>query len=142
MPRLLAFSDWLKQTPKNVEAMQPAQPTPMSPPPAYSEPAAPGRRRVVIARMDVMSLAKIYGLSMAVMGFIFGLFFGLLMAGAGSAASEAGAAEAGILAGVGMFAIIVFPLMYGFLGFIAGIVGALVYNVLAKWVGGIAVEVE
>jgi len=34
------------------------------------------------------------------------------------------------------------PFFYAALGFIFGVVGAFIYNLLAKWVGGIEVEVE
>jgi hypothetical protein len=34
------------------------------------------------------------------------------------------------------------PVIYGAFGFIFGIIGAFIYNVIAKWIGGIEVEVE
>jgi hypothetical protein len=34
------------------------------------------------------------------------------------------------------------PFFYGAMGFVFGALGALVYNVIAKWIGGIEVEVE
>lgn len=34
------------------------------------------------------------------------------------------------------------PLIYAAMGFIFGVLGALTYNVAAKWIGGIEVEVE
>jgi hypothetical protein len=63
------------------------------------------------------------------------------MAGA-TFASEAGdgAPFLGALFGVG--AIIVLPIFYGVLGFIAFAIGAVLYNVLAGMVGGLRVEVE
>jgi hypothetical protein len=39
-------------------------------------------------------------------------------------------------------AIIVLPIFYGVLGFIAFAIGAVLYNVLAGMVGGLRVEVE
>ena len=42
--------------------------------------------------------------------------------------------------GVG-FAVVA-PLMYAVMGFVSGVIGALLYNLVAKWVGGIEVEVE
>lgn len=41
-------------------------------------------------------------------------------------------------AGAALFA----PVLYAIVGFIFGIIGAVIYNVVAKWVGGIEVEVE
>ncbi|MEO6847586.1 MAG: hypothetical protein ABI254_10010, partial [Chthoniobacterales bacterium] len=34
------------------------------------------------------------------------------------------------------------PIIYGAMGFICGVIGAWVYNLVAKFVGGIQVEVE
>ena len=34
------------------------------------------------------------------------------------------------------------PFIYAAMGFVFGALGALIYNVVAKWVGGIEVEVE
>jgi hypothetical protein len=50
--------------------------------------------------------------------------------------------------GFGMIAIggtafaFLFPIFYGVLGFVFGALGAFVYNLIAKWLGGIEVEVE
>ena len=41
-------------------------------------------------------------------------------------------------AGAALFA----PILYAVVGFIGGIIGAVIYNVVAKWVGGIEVEVD
>ena len=48
----------------------------------------------------------------------------------------------GILAGVGLFMVIIIPVMYAVMGFIGGIIAAFIYNIVAKMVGGIQVEVE
>jgi hypothetical protein len=37
---------------------------------------------------------------------------------------------------------ILLPFIYGVLGFIFGVIGAWVYNIVAGWTGGIAFEVE
>ena len=34
------------------------------------------------------------------------------------------------------------PIVYGVMGFIAGAIGALIYNLMAKWVGGIQIELQ
>lgn len=34
------------------------------------------------------------------------------------------------------------PVLYAVMGFIFGVIGAFIYNVIAKWVGGVEVEVE
>jgi hypothetical protein len=50
--------------------------------------------------------------------------------------------SAGFGAGLGFLAIIVFPIMYGAIGFVAGAIGALIYNLVARWVGGIEIEFQ
>ena len=44
--------------------------------------------------------------------------------------------------GFGMFLIVLIPICYVFMGFIMAIITAGIYNVAAKWVGGIEVELE
>ncbi len=47
-----------------------------------------------------------------------------------------------ILFGMGMGFVVFVPVIYGILGFIFGCIGALIYNLLAKPLGGFAVEFE
>jgi hypothetical protein len=35
-----------------------------------------------------------------------------------------------------------FPVLYGVIGFIAGLIGALLYNLFARWVGGFELQLE
>jgi hypothetical protein len=35
-----------------------------------------------------------------------------------------------------------FPIFYAVFGFVFGVIGAFIYNLVAKWIGGIEVEVE
>ena len=82
-------------------------------------------------------LAALYGC----MGLIFLPFFalaGLLGAFAGHNQSGAGALAAGFIIGMGIF----MPIIYAVMGFIFGILGAAVYNLIAGWIGGFEVEVE
>jgi len=34
------------------------------------------------------------------------------------------------------------PIFYGFMGFVGGAIGAFVYNLLAKWLGGIEIQLD
>jgi len=95
-----------------------------------------GSKGKEIKRFDVLSVAKIHALLTAVIGF-FGFIFMYLIAGAASAISGAGMFG---MAGMGAIGIIVAPILYGILGFIIGLIGAAVYNLVASWVGGIVME--
>ena len=46
------------------------------------------------------------------------------------------------MAGMGIAAVIVMPIIYGVLGFIGGIISAAMYNLIAGFVGGIEMEFE
>jgi hypothetical protein len=96
----------------------------------------------IVKSFGVMSVAKIMGVLYACMGLLFApffLLFGLLGSMAGSMAGQGNSPFAGI---VGVLVAIFLPFFYGVLGFVGGAIGALLYNLLSKWVGGFEVEVE
>jgi hypothetical protein len=37
---------------------------------------------------------------------------------------------------------VLLPFLYAAMGFVGGVISAFIYNIIAKWVGGIEVEVE
>ncbi len=123
----------------------------MSMPPAnpYENPSMPtsgnsytvGRRTIkTLKRIEPLSVAKIQGALMALLGLIGAAVF-ILMAIAGAAIRPPGnQAVAGI---VGMLIGAIFvPIIYGMIGFIGGLIGALVYNLCASLMGGIEMEFE
>lgn len=99
-----------------------------------------------VKRVGILSYAKISAVTCAAFGLIFGVIYGLvfmivggaMMAGGGRDASGAGAGS--IV--VGLLAMIGIPLFYGVLGFIVGLIGGVIYNVAAGFVGGIELELE
>lgn len=97
-----------------------------------------------LKRIAPLQLGKMMGMLYGLMGLIFLPFFflaGLLGAFAQHAsndASGAGAAAAGIMVGFGIF----MPVMYAVFGFVFGVISAALYNLIARWIGGIEVEVE
>jgi hypothetical protein len=97
-----------------------------------------------IRRFDVLSVGKIMGATYGLLGLIFGLIFSFLAilgATAGLAAGNGGEdAVFGFFFGAG--AIIFLPIFYGFMGFVAGIVGSAIYNLVAGFAGGIQVELD
>jgi len=41
----------------------------------------------------------------------------------------------------GIFAVILCPIIYGFIGGIAALIGAVIYNLASDWVGGLEVDI-
>ena len=82
------------------------------------------------------------------MGVVFGLIAGLCMVilGAGVRGMMGGYGYGygygSMMSGLGFAAIIIMPIMYGILGFIAGGIVAWVYNLISGWIGGIEIELE
>ena len=92
----------------------------------------------VIKSVGVLSIAKVMGLVQACLGLIFAPFL-LLIGLLGTMAGPQKTPFAGMF---GIFLALFMPVLYGVMGFIAGAVGALLYNLFARWVGGFELELE
>jgi hypothetical protein len=92
----------------------------------------------IVKSVGVFSVAKIMGMIYGCMGLIFAPFF-LLIGLMGSMAGQDKLPFAGIF-GVG-FAVLM-PVLYAVMGFIGGAIGALLYNLFARWLGGIELQLE
>jgi hypothetical protein len=91
-----------------------------------------------IKRIAPLQLGKMLAILYGIMGLLFIPFFLIMSAVSTQLPAEQ---RVGMMAfGVG-FAVAA-PLMYAAMGFVIGALGALIYNLVAKWVGGIEVEVE
>jgi hypothetical protein len=89
---------------------------------------------VMIRSVGIFSVAKMMGALYAMLGLIVGGLFALVsLAGV---QVEGG----GPMVAFGVFSLILFPLMYGILGFIGGLIMAFLYNIVASMVGGIELE--
>jgi hypothetical protein len=101
---------------------------------------------MTIRRFGVVSVGKMYGLLMFIMGLIIGVIYGLIFIvlgatttlGLGRDATAAGVSSVVI----GIVMMIGIPLMYGFLGLVVGMIMALIYNGVAGVIGGIKLELE
>jgi len=99
-----------------------------------------------IKKLGVLSVAKIYALIMLGVSLLFCIPFGLIMML--SSVAMLGSREAGIgsIGGGGIMASLFFmiglPIVYGAMGFVFGVIGALIYNIFAGIVGGVEIEVE
>ena len=94
---------------------------------------------MVLKRIEPISFAKIAGILYACIGIIAGLFmwmFSGLMSGIG------GPDAAMFTSMFGIGSIIIFPILYGIIGFLFGFVAAALYNVVADRIGGIEVDLS
>ena len=98
---------------------------------------------MIVKSLGVLSVGKIMGAMYAIIGLIAGAFFSLLSVLGAAAGAQGGAgAEAMLPMVFGFAAVILLPIFYGIMGFIGGIIGAFVYNILASMVGGIEIEFQ
>ena len=90
-----------------------------------------------IKSVGVLSVAKIFGAIYGLMGIVFLPFFLLMSA---LIPNQNGQNPFGMIGGLvfGLFA----PVFYAVMGFVMGAISAFLYNLLAKWVGGIQVQVQ
>jgi hypothetical protein len=97
-----------------------------------------------IARFEPLSVMKIAGICYGMLGLLLGVVFSLVF----TLSTLLGVPGAdpkmprfiGFL--FGGFAVVIFPILYGAIGALMAGLGAVVYNVTAKWIGGIRVEVQ
>lgn len=99
-----------------------------------------------IKKLGVLSVAKIEAAILLVMSLLISIPYGLFiigfslmgasMGGRGGLALGGGGIVAGLLVMVGV------PIFYAVIGFVAGAISALLYNLFAGMVGGIEIEVE
>lgn len=95
-----------------------------------------------LRRIAPLPIAKIFGILYALVGLIFVPFFAIAgIAGLFAGTGDGNAGAAGVV--IGMIAMaVIFPIMYGVMGFFGGIIVAALYNLIARWVGGIEFDVE
>ena len=90
----------------------------------------------VVKSIDVMSLAKIMTLFGVVVGLVLGIFYGIIAASVGIHRGFP------IIAVAGIALVVIMPILGAVFGFISGVVHAFLYNVFAKWVGGVNLEFQ
>ena len=98
---------------------------------------------MILKRIGVLSLAKIMGIIYAAMGLIVGFFISFIAfiaMLAGSAFDGSSNSVSGLLFGIG--SVFALPLVYGILGAIGGVITAALYNLIAKFTGGLELEFE
>ena len=94
----------------------------------------------ILNKVSPSSAFKVGFISYAILGFVLGAFCSLLSLGVIPLAHTAHPMFFGRF--VGMFAIIVCPIVYGLIGGVGALIGAALYNVASGWVGGLEVDIR
>jgi hypothetical protein len=96
----------------------------------------------VIRRLGVLSVAKLQGTLYALLGLLVGAVFAVFSLFGAALGSSMGSDHQGSIFGaaLGVGAIVIFPVFYGLLGFVVGLVVAALYNLVAGLTGGVEIE--
>lgn len=93
-----------------------------------------------VRSFNVVQLALMAGVLYALLGIILGFIEGLAMAMAGSAFAGYG------MPSIGPLSIVLFPILFAIFlfiaGFLYGLIGGALYNLVAGWIGGVEVQLE
>lgn len=92
----------------------------------------------IVKSIGVLSCAKINAAVYGALGLLFMPIL-LLMSLVGAFAGPRNNPMAGAL---GVVFALVMPVLYAGVGFVAGLSGSLIYNLFAKWLGGIEIELQ
>ena len=99
-----------------------------------------------VKRIGPGSAFKIGVVLYAAMGLLVGIMVALFSMVAGSLGSMASADNLGAARfvgfGMGVGAVIIFPICYGIFGGVIAAISAALYNLVAGWVGGLEVEIN
>lgn len=100
---------------------------------------------MLVKRVGVFSAAKIAGGLYGAMGLLAGGIFALFSVFGASVASMSDSPDApppwfGVVFGLG--SIVLFPVFYGVMGLLIGALTAWLYNLSARFVGGLEIEVQ
>lgn len=89
-----------------------------------------------LKKIDIFSVAKLQAILMVVVGLVLGIFSAIFAIIFGTITESTRL----IVSSKVIPMIFLLPIFYGILGFVMGAVGAFLYNLIARWVGGIKVE--
>ena len=95
---------------------------------------------MVIRKVGIWSVARMYGALSGGMGLLIGLIIAVASV-VGLSLAE-GDEPPFIAAAMGVGAVVIVPLFYGVIGICAGAIGGALYNLLAGIVGGVTIEVD
>jgi len=92
---------------------------------------------MILKKINALSLAKIYGAIMAFTGLIFGVLLAII-----NLSLPQTAQPMMFYSSFGLLSVIFLPIFYGIIGFIAGLVTGIIYNLVSKYVGGLELDLE
>ena len=95
-----------------------------------------------IKRFEPLSVMKIAAICYALLGLLEGAMFSVIFSIVPFAGQDTPQFPRFFGLFFSGFAIVIFPIMFAVIGAVFGGLGAVVYNVSARYVGGIQVEVE
>ncbi len=97
---------------------------------------------MIIRRIGVLSAARMGGILGVAIGLLAGVMMFLVSSMGGMASAMHDQPGAGWMAGMGLMAIVMMPIMYGIFMFIAAAIQAAIYNFAARFVGGVEIETQ
>jgi len=95
----------------------------------------------IVKRFEPISVMRIAAICYAVLGVFEGVIFSIFFATIPFAGKTAGTPPRFLGPIFGVLSIFVFPPLFAAMGAITGGLGATVYNVSAKYVGGVEIEI-
>jgi hypothetical protein len=95
---------------------------------------------MILRRVGILSLGKFMGCLSGLMGLLIGAVVSLVALLGGFAAQNQEPPVRFWFLAMGVASIIGFPLLYGFLGFVGGVIYGAIFNMVASLVGGIEIE--
>jgi hypothetical protein len=98
-----------------------------------------GLDMAVVKRIGPGSAFKVGLVAYGIVGLIAGIFCSVIALAGASFMPQAHVPFGGA---IGLLALIVCPIVYGLIGGIGAVIGALIYNLACSWVGGLEVEIS
>jgi hypothetical protein len=102
--------------------------------------------KMVVKRVGVFSIAKMQALIGFIIGLIVGVLYGVIFIIGGAVTMTQSSSSAGpggaMMIGMGVGFMIGLPILYSIFSFIFGAIFAWVYNISARFVGGVELELE
>ena len=98
---------------------------------------------MILKSIGVLSCGKMMGIVYAILGLVVGGFFALFsLAGVAFQQAPDGNARMMPFMAFGAAAVVILSILYGIIGFIGGIILALLYNAVASVVGGLELDFQ